>query len=496
MAPDDQKLPQKLPPPGADHRPVSPVQSARRTWPRWIKFAIAAVLCVVVVIAIIQLLPKPAAPRTGGRFNAAGAIPVVTATVANGDMPIVLSALGTVTSLATVTVRARISGQLTDVYFKEGQDVNAGDLLAQVDPRPYQVALDQMQGQLARDQALLANAKIDLTRYQGLVAQGSIARQQADTQAALVQQYEGTVQTDQAQVDNAQLNLDYTRILAPVGGRVGLRQVDKGNYVQLGDTNGIVVITQLKPITVVFSVPEDNLQAVRKRLNAGATLPVTAYDRNQTAALATGVLATIDNLIDTTTGTIKLRATFDNKDEALFPNQFVNIRLQVDVIHDTPIIPTAAVQRGAPGTFVYVVNGADPNNQTVSVRPITLGPGEGERVSVAAGLKADEKIVVDGVDRLKDGAKIRQPTTPGATGGRAGAAPPANGAPPATSPAGALPGTTPSTEPPINPPAGATTPNTAPGATTPGQRSRPDGTPRRQRPPADGAPAPSPSPSP
>jgi multidrug efflux system membrane fusion protein len=374
-------------------------------------------------------------------------------------MPINLSALGTVTSLATVTVRARIGGQLTEVYFTEGQDVNAGDVLAQVDPRPYQVALEQAQGQLARDKALLDNAKIDLARYQGLVAQGSIARQQADTQAALVRQYEGTIQTDQASINNAQLNLDYTRILAPISGRVGLRQVDKGNYVQTNDTNGLVVITQLKPITVVFSVPEDNLQAIRRRLNSGASLPVTAYDRGQSKVLATGTLSTIDNQIDTSTGTIKLRAQFDNTDEALFPNQFVNIRLQVDVVKDTPIVPLAAVQRGAPGTFVYVVNDSDPANQTVTVRPITLGPGEGERVSIANGLQAGEKIVVDGVDRLKDGAKIRQPNAAGGRGaGNAPNNPAANtpagppAAPPATSPAGTLPNATPSTEPPTNSP--------------------------------------------
>lgn len=467
MAPDDQKLPR----PSVDQRPAPPVARAPRTWPRWVKLLIAAVLCVAVVIAVIQLLPKPSAPRTGGRFNASGIIPVVSATVIKGDMPINLSALGTVTSLATVTVRARIGGQLTEVYFKEGQDVNAGDLLAQVDPRPYQVALEQAKGQLARDQALLENAKTDLARYQGLVAQGSIARQQSDTQAALVRQYEGTIQTDQAQVNNAQLNLDYTSILAPIGGRVGLRQVDKGNYVQTNDTNGIVVITQLKPITVVFSVPEDNLQAIRRRLIAGASLPVTAYDRGQSKVLATGTLSTIDNQIDTTTGTIKLRAQFDNVDEALFPNQFVNIRLQVDVIKDTPIIPTAAVQRGAPGTFVYVVNDSDPANQSVSVRPITLGPGEGERVSVTSGLQAGEKIVVDGVDRLKDGAKIRQPNAPGNRGAGAantpGTATPPAGTPPATSPAGTLPNATPSTEPPRTPPEGA----------QPGQRRRPAASP-------------------
>jgi multidrug efflux system membrane fusion protein len=478
MAPDDQKLPKTV-----YERPLAPpIVRAPRTWPLWIKLVLAAVMCALVVLAIIQLLPKPTAPRNGGRFNASGAIPVVSATVIKGDMPINLSALGTVTSLATVTVRARIGGQLTEVYFKEGQDVNAGDLLAQVDPRPYQVALEQAKGQLARDQALLENAKTDLARYQGLVAQGSIARQQSDTQAALVRQYEGTIQTDQAQVNNAQLNLDYTSILAPVSGRVGLRQVDKGNYVQTNDTNGVVVITQLKPITVVFSVPEDDLQAIRRRVNAGASLPVTAYDRGQNKVLANGTLSTTDNQIDTTTGTIKLRALFDNVDEALFPNQFVNIRLQVDVVKDTPIIPTAAVQRGAPGTFVYVVNDSDPQNQSVSVRPITLGPGEGERVSVASGLQAGEKIVVDGVDRLKDGAKIRQPNAPGRGGAnnQGNAAPPA---PPATSPAGTLPTATPSTQtpaaqptaqPPGAPPgtASPTAPGSRPEGAQPGQRRR------------------------
>lgn len=441
MAPDDQKLSK-----AEFDRPVAPPPAAtRRRFPTWLKLIIALVVCVLVVFAATHFLSKPTPQRSGGRFNAAGAIPVVAATVENGDMPINLSALGTVTSLATVTVRSRIAGQLTDIYFIEGQDVKAGDLLAQIDPRPYQVALEQAQGQLARDQALLENAKADLARYQGLVSQGAIGRQQLDTQAALVRQYEGTIQTDQAAVDNAQLNLDYTRILAPVGGRVGLRQVDKGNYVQTNDTNGIVVITQLKPITVLFSLPEDNLQQVRTRLKAGATLPVTAYDRNLVDVLATGTLSTLDNIIDTTTGTIKLRATFANDNETLFPNQFVNIRLQVDVIHNTPIIPAAAVQRGAPGTFVYVVNADD----TVSVRPVTLGPSQGERVSVASGLKAGEKIVTDGVDRLKDGAKIRQPNPPGRNAaGAGGATAPAR--PPATSPAGTLPNT-PSTVPPANP---------------------------------------------
>ena len=298
-------------------------------------------------------------------------MPVGTAKVAKGDMPIVLSGLGTVTPLAVVTVKTQINGQLTEVAFQEGQMVNKGDFLAQIDPRPYQVALAQAEGQLAKDQASLKNAETDLQRYKTLVAQNSIARQTADTQAALVEQDRGTVQADVAQVDTQKLNLTYCRIVAPVAGRVGLRQVDPGNYVQTSDANGVVVLTQVQPISVIFTLPEDNLQAVLKQINAGATLQVTAYDRTGATKFETGKLQTIDNQIDPSTGTVKLRAVFDNPEQALFPNQFVNVRLLVDTMRDVTLVSAAAIQRGAPGTFVYVVK---PDN-TVSAQPVTLGPG-------------------------------------------------------------------------------------------------------------------------
>src|SRR5438128_2574414 len=297
--------------------------------------------------------------RQGGRFGANAPIPVGLAAAAKSDIPIVIRALGTVTPLATVTVKAQITGQLTQVEFVEGQTVKQGDLLAVVDPRPYVVALQQAQGTLDKDQALLKNAQIDLQRYATLVKQDSIARQQYDTQAALVRQYEAQLITDNAVVDNAKLNLVYTRIIAPVTGRIGLRLVDKGNYITMGDATGICVITQVQPISVMFTIPEDSLPLVRNRLRGDATLPVTALDRAQKNQLGTGQLTTTDNQIDTTTGTVKMRATFDNADEALFPNQFVNIRLLADTVRDAVTVPVAAIQRGTPGTFVYLVKADD-----------------------------------------------------------------------------------------------------------------------------------------
>jgi multidrug efflux system membrane fusion protein len=315
--------------------------------------------------------------------------------------------------------------------------VRAGDFLAQIDPRPYQLALAQSEGQLQRDQALLKDAELNLARYKTLVAQDSLARQTLDTQDALVQQYQGTVETDRALVNTAKLNLVYCHVVAPVTGRVGLRQVDAGNYVQASDSNGLVVITQIQPISVLFTLPEDNLPAVMKRLRTGESLPVTAFDRGQATQLAAGRLMTFDNQIDVTTGTVKLRAQFDNADEALFPNQFVNTRLLVDTLKDATVIPTSAIQRGAPGTYVYLVKPDD----TVTVRPVKLGPSSGERVAIASGVDPGDKVVVDGGDKLREGAQVTMPTAAkapapegGQTGGGAGDGAGAPGSAPAVTP--------------------------------------------------------------
>lgn len=331
--------------------------------------------------------------------------PVSVATATQGEMPIVLSALGTVTPLANVTVKSQLSGYLQSVAFQEGQIVKKGDLLAQIDPRPYQVSLENAEGTHARDAALLATARLDLKRYQTLLSQDSIASQTVDTQASLVKQYEGTVKTDQAAIDSAKLNLTYARITAPVAGRVGLRQVDAGNYVTPGDTNGIVVITQLQPISVIFTTSEDNLPAILEQVNAGRKLSVTAYNRNNTVPLETGSLETLDNQIDTSTGTVKLRATFANATGRLFPNQFVNTRLLIDVIRNATIVPTSAVLTGSIGQFVYVVK---PDN-TVTVRKVKTGPVDGERTSIVSGVALGERVVTDGSDRLREGSKISIP---------------------------------------------------------------------------------------
>ncbi len=331
------------------------------------------------------------------------------ATAAYGDIQLRIPALGTVTPLATVTVRTQISGILQKIAFTEGQIVRQGDLIAQIDPRPYEAAVQQMQGNLARDQALLADAKLDLKRYEELVKEDSIAVQQLDTQRALVAQYIGTIESDEGQLKTAQVNLIYTRIVSPISGRVGLRQVDQGNYVTPGDANGIVLINQVQPITVIFPVPEDNVPAIGKRLRDGDAMTVEAYDRANSAKLADGKLLTLDNAIDTTTGTVKLRAQFDNADGALFPNQFVNIQLLQELLQHQIIIPNAAVRRGAPNgvvtTFVYVVK----PDRTVAVRPVTLGVVDGERAAISAGLTTGEVVVTEGGDRLREGAQVILP---------------------------------------------------------------------------------------
>jgi len=387
-------------------RPVDVVSRPhRRSRLRWLLWAL---LVLAVIGAAVWYYHRPSEqPKTAGRGQFGGPVPVALATVQKGAMPVTLTGLGTVTPLATVTVKTQINGYLTEVAFQEGQMVKKGDFLAQIDPRPYQVALEQAEGQLGKDQALLRNAQLDLQRYNTLVAQNSIARQTRDTQVSLVAQDQAAIKTDQAQVDAQKLNLVYAHIISPVTGRVGLRQVDAGNYVQTSDPNGIVVVTQLQPISVIFTLPEDNLPAVMKQVRAGGTLQVAAYDRTGATELGKGRLETVDNQIDTTTGTVKLRAIFDNEQETLFPNQFVNIQLLVDTLHETDIVPVSAIQHGAPGAFVYVVK----PDQTAAVQKVKLGPGDGQHIAVLDGLQPGDKVVVDGSDRLREGAKVSLATT-------------------------------------------------------------------------------------
>jgi multidrug efflux system membrane fusion protein len=367
-------------------------------------------------------------PRPGAGGGSMQAVAVSVATVKSGDITVRIPALGTITPLATVTVKTQISGTLQKILFKEGQLVKEGDPIALIDPRPYEAALEQAQGNLRRDQALLVDAKLDLKRYEDLITQDSVAEQQVDTQRYLVDQYVGTVASDEAAIKTAKVNLIYCHITSPVTGRVGLRQVDQGNYVTPGDANGIVVITQLQPITAIFPIPEDNVTKVMQRLHDGATLGAEAYDRTNSGKLADGKVLTVDNQIDVTTGTVKLRALFDNKDNSLFPNQFVNIQLVVEDLKNQVVMPNAAVHRGAPNgvttTFVYLVN----SDNTVSVKPVTIGVVDGENVAVTAGLTPGAVVVTEGGDRLRDGVPVAVPgetPTPARTAS-AGAAPAAD----------------------------------------------------------------------
>jgi multidrug efflux system membrane fusion protein len=358
--------------------------------------------------------------RAGGRF---GGLPtaVSVAQIGRGDVPIYMNQLGAVTPLATVQVNSQISGYLQQIAFKEGQMVTKGQFLAQIDPRPYQAALMQAEGALARDQAQLAEARLDLTRYQTLLKQDSIASQTVDQQAASVKQLEGTVKTDQANIATAKLNLVYCHIVSPVTGRVGLRQVDVGNYVTPGLTNGIVVVTQLTPIDVEFTLPEDNLPQIQARLRAGATLSVTAYDRSGQTELAQGHLLTLDNQVDPTTGTVKAKARFDNGANTLFPQQFVNVRILVDTLNNAIVAPTSSVLRGADGLFAYVVQGGA-NAHTVTVRAVKTGPVNGDKTAILSGLTVGETVVTDGSDRLRESAPVILPgdCIPAGLGGAAG----------------------------------------------------------------------------
>jgi membrane fusion protein, multidrug efflux system len=379
------------------------------------------------------LLGRPGrAPRTAPQ-------PVGAATIGKGDIRIIVDALGTVTPLATVTVMTQINGQLTEVGFKEGQMLKKGDFLAQIDQRPFQALEQQAEGQLVHDQGLLDEARMDLTRFENLTKTQAIPRQQAEDQVYLVKQAEGSVKTDQAQIETQKINIIYCHIVSPVDGRVGLRLVDPGNFVQTTNSSGIAVITQLQPISVIFTVPEDDLPQIMAQSRAGhasqiseSQLQVVAFDRTNATQLAIGHVTTLDNQIDTTTGTVKLRAEFENSDEKLFPNQFVNARLLIKSSHDVVTVPTSAIQRGAPGTYVYVINA----DNTVSVRPIKVGPTDGEMAAVDSGLAPGNRVVIDGADRLRDGARVTIPGSPdqverGAYG-KEGAQPngqPPNGAP-------------------------------------------------------------------
>lgn len=348
-----------------------------------------------------QAAGKTGAGRAAGGRRGAPMSPVQAATATQQTVPRYLSGLGTATAANTVTVTSRVDGQLMAIHFTEGQQVKAGDLLAEIDPRPFQVQLTQAQGQLAKDQATLANARRDLARYQQLVKTNLVSRQELDTQASLVQQTEGAIKADQGAVDSAKLQITYSRITAPIDGRVGLKLVDVGNYVTSGSTTGLVVVTQTHPIDVVFTLPEGNIADLLKAQKAGP-VSVEAWDRTNQNKLTTGSLLSLDNQIDTATGTIKLKARFANEDDALFPNQFVNARLQVDTLHDAVVIPTAALQMGNEGNFVWTLS----EDNRVSKHRVTAGVQDSRQVVISAGLNAGDRVVTDGIDRLTEGMQV------------------------------------------------------------------------------------------
>ena len=373
-----------------------------------------------------------AAPGASGKgkggFNPGNlVVPVVVATAQHGDLPVYFNGLGTVTAFNTVTVRSRVDGQLASVAFKEGQFVHEGDLLAQIDPRPFQVQLEQALGQLAKDQAQRKDAEVNFERYKLLFQEGVIPQQQLDTQGALVGQFDGAITSDQSQIDNAKLQLTYSRITAPISGRIGLRLVDAGNIVHATDTNGLLVITQLQPISVIFTLPQDELPQVNAKLHAGVQLIVDAYDRDDTAKIASGKLQTIDNQIDVTTGTYKLKSVFSNENNALFPNQFVNVHLLVDTKRNLTIVPAAAIQRGPQGTYVYAAG----TDNTVKIRVVTIAQTTGDSVGLSGGLTSGDVVVIDGQDKLQDGSKINPSTSSGgkSTGRNPASPSPAQGAP-------------------------------------------------------------------
>src|SRR5579863_2116161 len=401
--------------PGLRRTAPAPAVKARRY--SVTRIGVGLIIIVLLGLGAYQIERWVTAPKAAtGRVVVNATQSVGASTVVTNNVPVIVNALGTVTPIATVTVQSQISGYLTKVAFTEGDTVQKGQLLAQIDDRPYLILKAQYEGQLAHDQGLLSQAQMDLKRYQTLAQQNSIARQQSEDQVFIVQQYQGTVKQDQSLIDAQTLNIAYCHIVSPVTGRIGLRLVDPGNYVQPSSATGLAVVTELQPITVIFSIPEDDLPDVMPQLNGGTKLQVTVFDRANVKQLAVGSVIAVDSQIDTTTGTVRVRAQFDNADNALFPNQFVNVQLLVKTLASALTVPTAAIQRGSPGaspsgamgTFVYLVNADD----TVSVRQITVGPTyvdpkSGSMTTVDSGLSAGDKVVTDGADRLRDGLHVR-----------------------------------------------------------------------------------------
>lgn len=411
----------ELPEPGA--RESAAGQPAKSRWWLWI------VILGVVAIGIWYYRGAHSTSEAGGKAAAgisgkgrggpgAGGftVPVVVATAQKGDLPVYLIGLGTVTAFNTVTIRSRVDGQIVKVNFTEGQFVHQGDALIEIDPRPYQVMLEQAEGQLAKDQAQLHDVQVDFERYQLLYNEGVVPKQQVDSQQAQVGQYQGAIKADQATIDNAKLQLVYAHITAPISGRVGLRLVDMGNIVHASDTSGLLVITQLQPISVIFTLPQDQLQQVLAKLRGGGQLPVEAFDRDDSTKIADGKLATIDNQIDPTTGTYKLKSIFSNENNVLFPNQFVNVHMLVDTKRNLVIVPASTIQRGPQGTYVYVISGGE----TANIRPVTIAQTTGNNIGISSGLNGGDIVVIDGQDKLQDGSKVVTSTSP--TGAERGGA--------------------------------------------------------------------------